>query len=153
MTTPMRTLARRRDWDTALAIWAAGLVGRAFAWGRTDCTSLVRDGLAVMDGTDRWPEVPRPASALEARAIIRAYGTVPHLLAAAGAAEVPRALAQTGDVWWDLSGEHGSLGGGGLVIACTQALAVGEDAAVHVVPLATVPDATQYWRLPWPAHE
>jgi hypothetical protein len=142
-------IARRQNWDIALLDWALGWPGQRPRWGVSDCTSLIRDGLAVIYGRELWPSIPRPTSARDARNILSEHGPVEAAFVARGAQPVPADYAQTGDVWWD-SAAHGRLGGGGIAVGPDLATGLDEQGAIMLVPIMAIDaSAVQWWRFPW----
>lgn len=91
-------MRRLPDWEGRLVAWAEGLLGRAFAWGRTDCVLLAWEALDAMCDTAlaaRWRDAWRTRH--QAREAARRHTLEAELLAV-GAHPVAATHAQPGDI-------------------------------------------------------
>jgi len=93
-------MMRRSNWDTALAAWAATVVGHPYTWGHTDCVTLATTAITVLypalAGDPRLLRWPTKFAALRAQ---RAQPTLlVDRLTQLGAAPVPLGFLQAGDL-------------------------------------------------------
>jgi len=66
---------RVRNWNVILADWAQAQIGLAFAWGETDCGTLVRNGLELVFGQPVLEGVPAYSSEAEAALAMQELGS------------------------------------------------------------------------------
>lgn len=134
------------NWDVALVRWAAGMLGRPYAWGSTDCGSLVRGAVEVMYGTDPLPPGlawDGPRTAAEA---LRATGGLTALLGDLGARSVALRAIQTGDVLVrPLDDDHPARLG---VAVAGMVLLSDPESGVRAAPLKRLAPDSGAWRLP-----
>ena len=71
----MVPLRRVRNWNVALADWAQAQIGQPFAWGETDCGTLVRKGLELVFGQPVLEGVPAYSSETEAALAMQELGS------------------------------------------------------------------------------
>ncbi|HEX8693400.1 MAG TPA: hypothetical protein VF746_13330 [Longimicrobium sp.] len=141
-------MKRAENWDVRLHHWAAGRVGRRFAWGRTDCASLVRQAARVMYGQEVFASVPRWASARQAVEAMRVSGGVRPSLQRLQAWCLPLGFAQSGDV--AVGPEQGGEAQTAVVVD-GRALVSTRAEGVRLVPLSELSAGVLLWRLP--SHE
>jgi len=132
---------RRRNWDARLLAWANRVVGKPFAWGVTDCGTLMRQAHEVMHGENvlRWPAYKSKRGALAAK---RRLGGLPAALEAAAHA-IGRRFAGTGDVV--LLEHEGEYGMGVIVGADVVGTYPGHP--VTLVALSLLPADATFWRV------
>lgn len=94
------------NWDVKLHEWALSVAGQPFAWGKTDCGSLVRQAFALMYGRE-LVELPIWGTEHGAMRALAETGGVERVLRELDAVEVPRSFAQQGDVFCEADGGHG----------------------------------------------
>lgn len=136
------------NWDLALLEWAERQLGRPFAWGTTDCTTLLHDGLAVMYGGPVGPEIPAYDTLAGATRVLKQLGgAVPQLLQM-GAERVGPGFARSGDVVVIPAAEGEITDVAALVVrARTLTVAPGETVEWGPIPAPDAP-AAYVLRLP-----
>lgn len=119
-----RLLTRPVGWPIRLREYASELRGRPFAWGSTDCASVVRGAVEIILGSDPWTELYRYTGEPGARRCFARAGGFAGALTTAGAVTVPLGYAMQGDVVVTDSDEHAGqvevLVGGGVLGAATE---------------------------------
>lgn len=135
------------NWDAALTRWAGEQVGRPFAWGETDCASLVRGALAAMYGED-LVDLPPWTSARAAARALAAVGSVPAALAQLGAEEIPRAFLTQGDLAYEPRVPAGELAGSLFVAVAGRLLSSRLDGIVELIALSALPATALCYRMP-----
>ena len=143
------TVTRVPDWEAALVRYANEQTGRPFAYGETDCGSLVVGALAVMYTEPPLPS-PRYGDLRQALHIVAGLEDgVVGVMAHAGARTLTARYAQAGDVvvWPDKRARVPCLG---VVVSADQVLASDEKAGPHIMDASDegLADAI-LWRLPW----
>lgn len=142
-------IARDRNWNAALMLWANGVHHAPFAWGETDCCALVRAALHAMYGAEVVPQIPRWGSAAEAE---RVWGTwdLRAVLLELGAERLTPAFRQAGDVLcWTPAEATGPWPGIGIALPTGQVLATSPEDGVCMVPAYVLPESAEAYRLPW----
>ena len=86
------------NYEGKLAEWARHKLGMAYEWGKTDCGTLVREGLFLILDRDPFPYMPGWNSEGESRKIWDEMGGVDHAFLAFGAEKIESSYAQTGDI-------------------------------------------------------
>jgi hypothetical protein len=95
----IRTIGNRAwDWEVRLSQWGIEHAGLPFAWGETDCASLVRDAMRVLYDRDVWESPTWYDSLASAYQTLQLVGGAPAWLLAHGATRMPLAFAQPSDV-------------------------------------------------------
>lgn len=124
-------MRRRRGWTLRLVEWGREVEGREFAWGETDCASLVAGALEAL-----YEEPPVDASLAEYSSREEALrrhaetGGVEAVLREAGAEEVGLNFARDGDVLLGLP-RDGELPGAAVVVEATYLVASEEEGVVR----------------------
>jgi hypothetical protein len=140
---------RYLDWPLRLELFAADHVGREFAWGLTDCGSLVRRAaLAMYEVTPAW-ELAAFHNRREARQVVTTWRTEAGLMGWVGAVPLGVDGVIDGDVFrWHRPVPTGSWG---IVIGDTV-LTSQEGGTVVRVPLLMAKRhqraGLSCWRLP-----
>jgi len=109
-------MERVRNWDVKIMDWQADMLGRPFAWGQTDCGSLVRSALSVVYGEDPVPHLDWYETQTGA---IRLFGETDGISGAIldlGAEETTLAFARQADIAIEAPSEDNRLGGAGVVV-------------------------------------
>lgn len=139
-------MMRHKDWEALLAEWAHEVRGQPFEWGRTDCASLMREGLRRISGVDPVPEMSW-GSLKTGQRILKSKGLEERIAEAGGVlVEEGPAFAQGGDILFVPEGlEFGlpamCLNVGGLWLGSTQ------DDGVYLTPLLEpLPAAARLYR-------
>ena len=120
-----------------LARWARGWIGRTFAWGRADCTTLALSWLDEIAGWRSCQDLAlgRYDSAATAAAYQRQLGfQIGQLLAEAGGAPVPARFIQPGDFL--LSQIEGEPWQRAAICLGSDALSADPERGVIRIPLA-----------------
>lgn len=86
------------NYDYKLIEWVNTQLGKPYIWGETDCGSLVRKGLNIVFGTDRFINTPAWDSEVVCRKIWDDLGGVDKAFLGFGARKTKGTFAQTGDV-------------------------------------------------------
>lgn len=89
-------MKRIRNWDVELVHYANSVLGESFKWGRTDCFSVVRNGLRAMYGRDLFRGVGTYRTTAKAKAFHKAHAGIP--LKEYGFKKIARNFCQAGDV-------------------------------------------------------
>jgi len=139
-------LSRIENWDIALFRFVEVHEGEPFEWGRTDCATLARGGVAAMYGEDLLPDLPIWRSQRGALKASRRLGPIIDALKALGAERVSIRFAQSGDILIPDPDEDGlpRL----AIVWNAAALCSSPEHGVTLVPLAVIPRGTPLWRLP-----
>lgn len=122
-------MTRVPNWDLRLLQWAESMNGKPFAWGETDCGSLVRSAMQNIYGVDAFGGVGRYSTRAAALKRQSETGGVYAALTAAGWSEIPLPFAQQGDV---LIHPGDGMPGAGVVVA-RQVLITNPDHGVQLV--------------------
>lgn len=130
-------MRRCRDWRARLHAWSQTVKGQPFAWGKTDCATLVRQALFEMFGAEVVPQLPRWDSATAALRVLREYGPPGKILLDAGAELTTLPFMRAGDIVVADSPEEDSGGVGLFVVLDGTAVLGSWRTGVWV---ATVPD-------------
>ena len=87
------------NYDQALTLWAIDVVGAPFAWGKTDCASLVRRAMKVVFARDVFRgKVRTYRSGMEAFRVLHSLGGYAGALETAGFRRVRPGKWLSGDV-------------------------------------------------------
>lgn len=134
---------RVANWDVELCLWARDQRGRPYAWGATDCGSLLQGALCVIYG-DGAPKLGVWDSLEAARATLKALGGIRGAARILGARKVGGAFMRSGDVLTVRGGHVARIhvAAGGKLLTSTV-----EDGVALVPPAAILGTAT-LWRLP-----
>ena len=137
---------RLRTWDVDLEIWASQTIGEPFAWGRTDCVSLVIKGQRIIYGIDVFhgPAYKSKAKALRTlvnvkslRSVLKSY-----------ASQVGRRFLQAGDIVLVGKGCSELETDGLILVIRDYALTTSPTAGVLAIALDVIPTkSTTYWRV------
>ena len=68
-------MKRIRNWNVEIADWAQTQIGQPFVWGKTDCGTLVREGLELVFGQPVLEGVPSYSSETEAALAMQELGS------------------------------------------------------------------------------
>lgn len=139
-------MKRLRTWDVELEQWAAGMIGEPFAWGRTDCASLVIKGQRIIYGVDVFhtPAWKSKAKALRTLVDVKGFRAVLKRYAN----QVGRRFLQAGDIVLVGKGCSELQTDGLLIVIRDYALASSPDLGVLSVSLDAIPvKSTTYWRV------
>lgn len=90
-------MIRAEHWDRLLVEWAQLRLNRAFAWGETDCATLVREAVQVMTGRPFATDIAYRSITGAARTWLRTGGTAAYLRHA-GLTPVPLVEMRHGDI-------------------------------------------------------
>lgn len=90
-------MKRIENWDVELILWAREIKGSAFAWGKTDCASLVRTASQIMFDVDVFSHVGHWTSEFGARRVLAEYKEPADIMKVV-ADWVHSNFAQTGDI-------------------------------------------------------
>lgn len=136
-------VARRGDWERALAAYIAECEARPYAWGEHDCAMFAAGAVIAMTGADPVPEFRgRYSTAAGSIRALKRYGAgTLEATMDAKFAECPVGFARRGDLAW----HEGSVG----VVAGPFALFVGaiDDGETEQAGLIRVPRAA--WQKAW----
>ena len=86
------------NYEVRLSEWVKHKLGMAYEWGKTDCGTIVREGLFLILDRDPFPYVPDWKSESESRKIWDEMGGVDHAFLGFGAQKIGANYVQTGDV-------------------------------------------------------
>lgn len=86
------------NYEGRLAEWVRHKLGMAYEWGKTDCGTLVREGLFLILNHDPFPFVPDWNNEQESRKIWEDMGGVDHAFLGFGAEKTDTNYIQTGDI-------------------------------------------------------
>lgn len=89
---------RVNNYNRLLVEWADRQLGKPYVWGKTDCGTIAREGLAVMLGQDPFPGLPSWNSEAEMRSVWGVLGGSDAGFVHFGAKRIEPNYAQTGDV-------------------------------------------------------
>lgn len=127
------------NWDVLATKWAIEQVGKPFVWGETDCVSLMRQMAEIINGEPFGTH--RYTSLRGALDVQEATGGICQALRDAGAVEIRRSYATTGDVIVADDEPFPAV----LLVITDKALFADHDQGVRLIPLSSVsPDATVY---------
>lgn len=130
-------MSRVRNWDLALLEWRRSVLGEPFAWGETDCGSLVRGAARALYDRDPFEGVRSYRSRFGAlRAHVETGGLEP-ALRAAGAEEVGLGFARQGDVMIEPPADGRPMGGAGVVVG-SEVVVCPEGEAVTTTSLRAI---------------
>lgn len=142
---------REQNWDVSLVMFARNVEGARFEWGLTDCASLVRRVAMAMYGYDVFDGVVETWNDKDsARAALNGL-TAPDYLEMAGAIEIPRGFATTGDILVMPGQDEVGLVQLGIVLPSSKALISTIRDGVEIINRwqdAVTPETTVY-RLPY----
>ena len=137
---------RLRTWDVDLEQWAATQIGKPFAWGTTDCVSLVIKGQALIYDVDVF-QIPKYKSKAKALRTLVNFKAMRSVLEGC-ARQVGRGFLQAGDIVLVGKGCSELETDGLLLVIRDYALATSPVAGVLAVPLDAIPiKSTTYWRV------
>ena len=135
-----------RSWDVDLERWGAKQIGKPFAWGTTDCASLVIKGQTLIYDHDvfhapKYKSRPRALRTLAnvngLRSVLKKYTS-----------QVGRRFLQAGDVVLVGKGCSELDTDGLLLVIRDYALGTSPVSGVLAVPLDAIPiKSTTYWRV------
>ena len=139
-------MIRVRSWDVDLEQWAAKQIGQPFAWGTTDCGSLVATGQKLIYGHDVF-HVPKYKSKTKAlRTLVTMRGMRSALKSCAS--QVGRRFLQAGDVVLVGQGCSELQSDGLLLVIRDYALGTSPMTGVLAVALDAIPiKSTTHWRV------
>lgn len=142
-------MTRRPDWPNALRAFADRVVGRPFAWGDTDCGSIVRRAVESMYHPAPDWHVLAYHNRREARQVLSMWAGDHGLRAWCGATVIPVEQAVDGDVIrWERPAPTGSWG----VVLDRTLLTSAEGAQVVRLPLGMAlrlsREPAVCWRMP-----
>lgn len=86
------------NYDYKLIEWVNTQLGKPYIWGKTDCGSLVRKGLNIVFGKDKFNDIPSWDSEEICRKIWDDLGGVDNAFLSLGARKIKGTFAQTGDI-------------------------------------------------------
>lgn len=109
-------MSRVRNWDLELLRWQRSVLGAPFAWGVTDCGSLVRGACRTLYGRDRFEEVRPYSSRFGALRAHVETGGIASVLLGEGAREVGLGFARQGDVLVEPPTDANPMGGAGVIV-------------------------------------
>lgn len=136
-------MVRHDNVDVRLARWANDLLGRPFAWGTTDCASLVHRALVVMYGPAITSRLPKRWRTKVAALRLAKLTTAEKCLGELEALEVPAAFARNGDIVV-MPADGGHPAGMGVVVASAVVTST-PAGGVHAYP---VPPTATVFRVP-----
>jgi Domain of unknown function (DUF6950) len=140
---------RVRNWSQLLMHWANSLNGAAFAWGETDCCTLVREALMRLYGEDITPQVPRWASKTEALAVGADF-TLTAVLGVLGATVTTLSYRDGGDVLvGPVLPETDPWPYVSLSLPTGDLLNSHPESGVRILPFREVPETTVVYQVPW----
>lgn len=127
-------MIRVRNWDLELLRWRRSILGEPFAWGETDCGSLVRGATRTLYGRDPFQGVRTYTSRFGALRAHVETGGIEDAVRAAGGEEVGLGFARQGDVLVEPPTEERPMGGAGVVVA-GEVVVCPEGEAVTTTPM------------------
>ena len=86
------------NYDYKLIEWVNTQLRKPYIWGETDCGSLVRKGLNIIYGKDKFNDIPSWDTEEICRKIWDDLGGVDNAFLKFGAKKIKGTFAQTGDV-------------------------------------------------------
>mgnify|MGYP001566444653 FL=1 len=86
------------NYDYKLIEWVNTQLGKPYVWGVTDCGSLVRQGLNIVYGKDKFNDIPTWNTEEMCRKIWDDLGGVDKAFLDFGAKKIKGTFAQTGDI-------------------------------------------------------
>lgn len=86
------------NYDYKLIEWVNTQLGKPYIWGETDCGSLVRKGLNIIYGKDKFNDIPSWDTEEICRKIWDDLGGADKAFLDFGAKKIKGTFAQTGDV-------------------------------------------------------
>ena len=86
------------NYDYKLIEWVNTQMGKPYVWGVTDCGSLVRQGLNIVYGKDKFNDIPTWNTEEMCRKIWDDLGGVDKAFLDFGAKKIKGTFAQTGDI-------------------------------------------------------
>ena len=123
-----KSIMKVDNYDYKLIEWVNTQLRRPYIWGDTDCGSVVRKGLNIIYGKDKFNAISTWDSEEICRKIWDDLGGVDKAFLDFGAKKIKRTYAQTGDV---AVLEIGKLLTAAMVISCNKLLFSSTDKGVE----------------------
>ena len=135
------------NWDVWLVAFANAAWGQRFVWGRTDCATLTRRGLATILGNDPWKGHVRSCrSKRAALEIMKSLEEPENVLSATGAVEVGHHFGTSGDVaLGPVLDDHG-LVALSIMLPGRKVLVSTKEFGVLVLDKLNLPEGTRFFR-------
>lgn len=134
------------NWDSRLVEFAREVVGQEFAWGTTDCASLVRRALEIVYGRDVWKDHVGTWKTKRGALGVSGRTDYEDALRASGATEVGIHYAWSSDVALGPSEDDHGMIQVAILLPTRKAMTSMPETGVVIVDKMALAEGTRFWR-------